>query len=57
MFSEAYLVRLLISNGIGWDGTYNGKTLLTDDYWFILEYMEPRDGKLKQFKSHFALKQ
>ncbi|HEA30826.1 MAG TPA: T9SS type B sorting domain-containing protein [Leeuwenhoekiella sp.] len=35
----------------GWDGTFNGKALASDDYWFrvVLE-----DGR--EFKSHFTLK-
>ncbi|GAA4281246.1 T9SS type B sorting domain-containing protein [Gaetbulibacter aestuarii] len=35
----------------GWNGTYKGKPLPTDDYWFIVEL---QDGRI--FKSHFTLK-
>lgn len=37
--------------GTGWDGSYNGKPMPTDDYWFSVEL---QDGRL--FKSHFTLK-
>ncbi len=35
----------------GWDGTFNGKKLPTDDYWFSVKL---QDGRI--FKSHFTLK-
>jgi gliding motility-associated-like protein len=38
----------------GWDGTYNGSPLPTNDYWFLIEY--PENGILKTFKAHFSLK-
>ncbi|WP_304986240.1 T9SS type B sorting domain-containing protein [Flavobacterium rivulicola] len=38
----------------GWDGTYNGKLLPSDDYWFTVDF--PEQGKMKQFKAHFTLK-
>lgn len=34
----------------GWDGTYNGKLLPNDDYWFAVTL---QDGRI--FKNHFAL--
>lgn len=34
-----------------WDGTYNGKTLPSDDYWF---YVTREDGQIH--KGHFSLK-
>lgn len=45
------LLKQLATTSNGWDGTFNGSTLPTDDYWFrvILE-----DGR--EFKGHFALK-
>lgn len=35
----------------GWDGTYDGKKLPADDYWFVLEWSP---GQV--LKGHFALK-
>ena len=35
----------------GWDGTFNGKKLPTDDYWFSIKL---QDGRI--FKNHFTLK-
>ncbi|MFG6686463.1 T9SS type B sorting domain-containing protein [Mariniflexile sp. HNIBRBA6329] len=50
------LLKELRPSGSGWDGTFNGELQPTGDYWFIVEYIEPRDSSLKQFKSHFTLK-
>ncbi|MDX1271216.1 T9SS type B sorting domain-containing protein [Bizionia paragorgiae] len=35
----------------GWDGTYNGNPMPTNDYWF---YVTLEDGRI--YKSHFTLK-
>jgi gliding motility-associated-like protein len=48
------LLKQIFTNGQGWDGTYNGQTLLSDDYWFTINYTEK--GIEKQFRSHFTLK-
>ncbi|WP_157962292.1 T9SS type B sorting domain-containing protein, partial [Winogradskyella aurantiaca] len=40
----------------GWDGTYNGSRMPSDDYWFTVNYTEPRTGDPKIFKAHFTLK-
>ncbi|QSS96221.1 choice-of-anchor L domain-containing protein [Psychroflexus sp. ALD_RP9] len=40
----------------GWDGTYQGEVLPSDDYWFTIDYIEPRTGEKTIFKSHFTLK-
>ena len=37
--------------GEGWDGTYRGKLMPTDDYWFQVSLKDGRD-----FKGHFTLK-
>ncbi|VVU99062.1 hypothetical protein FVB9532_00312 [Mesonia oceanica] len=37
-----------------WDGTYNGKQMPSNDYWFKVEYV--KDGKEKQFVANFTLK-
>ena len=48
------LLKQLAVNGEGWDGTYNGSPMLSDDYWFKILYTEK--GIAKEFKAHFSLK-
>ncbi len=36
----------------GWDGTLNGQSLATSDYWFVVV----RPSKNKQYSGHFTLK-
>ena len=48
------LLKQISINGEGWDGTYNGNDLISDDYWFKIIYVE--NGIEKQFKAHFSLK-
>ena len=38
----------------GWDGTYNGNPLPSNDYWFRVEYKE--NNIKKEFSGHFTLK-
>lgn len=47
------LLKTLLPNEIsnGWDGTYNGKQLPSDDYWFVANLNENRI-----VKGHFSLK-
>ncbi|MDI5894560.1 T9SS type B sorting domain-containing protein [Flavobacterium algoritolerans] len=45
------LVKRLMYNDIGWNGTFNGEKLLASDYWFTVEL-----GNGKNFKGHFSLK-
>ncbi|WP_242204256.1 T9SS type B sorting domain-containing protein [Aestuariivivens insulae] len=40
----------------GWDGRFNGTLMPSDDYWFVIEYEEPLDKSIKQYRSHFALR-
>ena len=48
------LLKQISPSGSGWDGTYNGAPMPTNDYWFVVEYTE--DAKKKEFKAHFTLK-
>lgn len=48
------LLKEIRPNGNGWNGTYNGKALPADDYWFVIHYTE--QNIRKEFKSHFSLK-
>jgi len=50
------LLKQLSPSGPGWDGTYNGKQMPTNDYWFRVEYTEPSNGARKEFKANFTLK-
>ena len=45
------LLTLLDPRSEGWDGTYNGRNMPSNDYWF---YVILQDGR--EFRSHFALK-
>jgi gliding motility-associated-like protein len=38
----------------GWDGTFNGKTLPSDDYWFSIKLID-RDGNLKGMSGNVSL--
>jgi len=40
---------------LGWDGTYNGAFMPTNDYWFRVEYLN-KEGQPKVFTSNFTLK-
>ena len=48
------LLKQLSARGDGWDGTYNGHLMPSDDYWFTVDYLE--QSVSKQFKAHFAMK-
>jgi gliding motility-associated-like protein len=52
------LLKQLSPNGPGWDGTYNGELMPSNDYWFTIDYRElgESEGAQKQFKAHFSLK-
>jgi len=45
------LLKEIKSSGEGWNGTFNGNSLPTDDYWFVVFFP---DGK--EYRGHFALK-
>ena len=49
------LLKQISSTGAGWDGTYNGYLMPSDDYWFTVDYAD-ENGVTKQFKAHFAMK-
>lgn len=48
------LIKQIYPSGQGWDGTYNGALLPSDDYWFLVEFTE--NFQSKEFKAHFSLK-
>ena len=43
----------LTSRDRGWDGTFNGRNLPANDYWFKVVYTEY--GTQREFMSHFSL--
>jgi gliding motility-associated-like protein len=45
------LLKQLNASNAGWNGTYTGKDLPADDYWFVISF---EDGKT--IKGHFSLK-
>ncbi|WP_081211466.1 T9SS type B sorting domain-containing protein [Salegentibacter sediminis] len=45
------LIKELDPSGIGWDGTFNGSPMPSDDYWFKISLENGRE-----FKDHFSLK-
>ncbi len=48
------VLKQISPNEPGWDGTYNGNPLPSDDYWFTIDFVE--QNVTKQFKAHFAMK-
>jgi gliding motility-associated-like protein len=50
------LLKQLSPSGNGWDGTFNGQLMPSNDYWFTVEYREPNTGEIQEFKAHFTLK-
>lgn len=51
------LIRQLDPRGTkGWDGTYNGRDLPADDYWFKVEFIDQKTGEHREYMSNFTLK-
>ncbi|TNJ43190.1 T9SS type B sorting domain-containing protein [Tamlana fucoidanivorans] len=48
------LLKTLQHNSPGWDGTYNGQNMPSDDYWFHAEIVQ--NGNTFDVRGHFALK-
>lgn len=44
------LLKQFSPNSLGWDGTYNGKAMPSDDYWFLVERSRGN------YTGHFTLK-
>jgi len=45
------LLKQLSTTEIGWDGTYNGRQMPADDYWYSIQFEDGRSAK-----GHFTLK-
>ncbi|UKM66347.1 T9SS type B sorting domain-containing protein [Flavobacteriaceae bacterium GSB9] len=48
------LLKTLPHTSAGWDGTFNGHNMPSDDYWFVANIVQ--DGESFDIKGHFALK-
>lgn len=40
----------------GWDGTYHGKQMPANDYWFLVEYTDRNNNVPREFRANFTLK-
>lgn len=49
------MLKQIRPNGQGWDGSYNGSQMISDDYWFVVNYTDENQNP-REFKSHFAMK-
>lgn len=49
------LKQLEANGGKGWDGTYRGKPLPADDYWFKVEFKDQETGEIRQYSANFTL--
>lgn len=50
------ILTVLGTQQLGWDGSYDGNPMPTNDYWFSVEFIDPRTNRPTVFKSHFTLK-
>lgn len=48
------LLKTLTHTSAGWDGTFNGENMPSDDYWFIAKVLQ--NGEHFDVRGHFALK-
>lgn len=49
------ILKQIKPNGNGWDGTYNGNMMPSDDYWFTVNYTDENQVS-REFRAHFAMK-
>ena len=49
------LLKQLNPSSGGWDGSFNGKAMVADDYWFLIEYKDPVTGSIREFSGNFSL--
>jgi gliding motility-associated-like protein len=48
------LLKTLPHTDIGWDGTFNGQNMPSDDYWFLANIVQ--NGNTFEMRGHFTLK-
>ncbi|WP_396600440.1 choice-of-anchor L domain-containing protein [Algibacter sp. R77976] len=51
---QGKLIKMLPHYSLGWDGTYNGNPMPSDDYWFSADIIQ--DGESFNLRGHFTLK-
>ncbi|WP_031426951.1 T9SS type B sorting domain-containing protein [Flavimarina sp. Hel_I_48] len=49
------LLKTIFPDGNGWDGTFRGENMPSDDYWFKVRFVD-EEGMPVEFKAHFTLK-
>ncbi|HEA30420.1 MAG TPA: T9SS type B sorting domain-containing protein [Leeuwenhoekiella sp.] len=49
------LLKTIFPKGNGWDGTFRGENMPSDDYWFKVSFVD-EEGMPVEFKAHFTLK-
>ena len=49
------LLKQLNPSSGGWDGNFNGKAMVADDYWFLIEYKDPNAGTIREYSGNFSL--
>jgi len=49
------LLKTIFPDGNGWDGTFRGQSMPSDDYWFKVRFVD-EEGMPIEFKAHFTLK-
>ena len=55
IFSRYGKLLAVLNDDMGWDGTYNGKKMPSDDYWFHMILVD-NTGVQTERKGHFTLK-
>ena len=51
------LLKQLSPTSEGWDGTYRGYPMPSNDYWFRVDFTEPDAARTQlTFRAHFTLK-
>jgi gliding motility-associated-like protein len=49
------LLKQLNPSSGGWDGNFNGKAMIADDYWFLVEFKDPDSGAIREYSGNFSL--
>ena len=49
------LLKELDPNSRGWDGSFNGKDMPANDYWFHVKFEDMETNNVQEYKAHFSL--